>query len=153
MPARRLSLAIAPTDFAGLSNPGPVHCKGWVWSSSVFARLRRDGLGQFERAVCDSGRGVSGGFAVAGDLHRREREFDAIGIERLFDHGKGLSPNDEILARQGHHFHSDLHREITERVDALHLQRLDDQRREFGVLRSGEAAIGDDPPLARLRRL
>jgi hypothetical protein len=36
---------------------------------------------------------------IASDLHRREGEFDAIGIEGLFDHGKGLPPDDEILAR------------------------------------------------------
>ena len=38
------------------------------------------GLGQLECLVCDSG---GGGFAVAGNLHRREREFDAIGVERF----------------------------------------------------------------------
>jgi uncharacterized protein YjbI with pentapeptide repeats len=69
--------------------------------------------------LCDSSSGGGGGFAVARDLHSRVGEFDAIGIECLFDHGEGLSPDDEILARQSHHLHPDLDREIAERVDAM----------------------------------
>ena len=86
----------------------------------MFWLLRRcrGGMGQFEGAVGDSaGRGL----AVAGNLHGREGEFDAIGIERLFNHRKGLSPDHEILARQGHHLHPELHRKIAERIDPLHL--------------------------------
>jgi hypothetical protein len=60
-----------------------------VWSSSVMSWLGRRRMGQFEGAVCDS-RG--GGFAVARDLHCRESEFDAIGIEGLFDHGVTCGP-------------------------------------------------------------
>ena len=41
---------------------------------------------------------------------------------------------DEILAGQCHHLHPDLDRVIAERVDPLHLQRLEDHRLEFGLL-------------------
>ena len=42
-------------------------------------------VGQLQCSLCGAGGGGGGGFAVAGDLHRWEREFDAIGVERLFD--------------------------------------------------------------------
>jgi hypothetical protein len=38
------------------------------------------------------------GVALAGELHGREREFDAIGVKGFFDPEKSLSPDDEILA-------------------------------------------------------
>jgi hypothetical protein len=44
---------------------------------SLSQLLRRRGLGQLECSVCHSGRG---GFAIAGNLHRWEGEFYAIGI-------------------------------------------------------------------------
>ena len=47
---------------------------------------------------------------------------------------RAVSPDDEILAGQSHHLHADLDREIAERVDALHFQRLEDQRLEFRLL-------------------
>ena len=43
-------------------------------------------------------------------------------------------PSGARQARQGHHLGADLHCEIAELLDSLHLQRLEDQRREFGVL-------------------
>src|SRR5205823_9204316 len=64
----------------------------------------------------------------------RSGELNAIGVERLFDSGESLPPDDKILAGQSHHLHSDLDGVIAERVDALHLQRLEDQRFEFGLL-------------------
>src|SRR5215472_15113793 len=73
-------------------------------------------------------------FAFAGDLHGWEREFDAVLVEGLFDHRIGLAPDDELLARQGHHLRSDRDGVIAELVDPLHLERLEDQRPEFGVL-------------------
>jgi hypothetical protein len=55
----------------------------------------------------------------------------------------GLGANDELLARHGHHLGPDLHREITEGIDALHLQGLDDKRREFGDLGEAERDLLD----------
>src|SRR6516164_2662797 len=81
--------------------------------------LRRRGLGQFEPALCD---GSSRGFRFARDLHSWEGEFDAVLVERLLDHRIGLSPDHELLARDGHHLRSDRHRVIAELIDALHLQ-------------------------------
>ena len=49
-------------------------------------------------------------------------------MARAFRRITNCSPGKVII------FDPDLHREIAERVDALHLQRLDDERREFGVL-------------------
>ena len=88
-------------------------------------------MGQFEGALCDGG---GRGFALARDRDGWESEFDAVLVERLLDHRVGLAPDDELLARQGHHLHPDLHREIAEVLHALHLQRLEDQRRKFFVL-------------------
>ena len=67
-------------------------------------------------------------------MHGGKGEFDAVGIKSRFDHGKGLAPDHELFARQGHHFHPDLDREVGEILHTLHLQRLEDQRREFRVL-------------------
>ena len=50
-----------------------------------------------------------------------------------FDQRVGSSADDELFARLGHHLHSDLDREFAELFDALHLQRLDDLRRELGI--------------------
>jgi hypothetical protein len=74
------------------------------------------------------------GFAFAGDLHGREREFDPVLVECLFDHRIGLPPDYELLARQRHHLRSDRDRIIAELVDPLHFERLDDLRCEFRVL-------------------
>jgi hypothetical protein len=102
--------------------------------------------------------GYSGGrgFAFACDLHGWEGEFDAILVESLFDHRIGLSPDDELLTRQGHHLRPDLDREITELVDPLHFQRLEDQRRKFGILILLNDAVsiylGDATPCERFCR-
>src|SRR5271163_3464582 len=82
--------------------PAVQPCERYVPPRFSLLRCRR--LGQLQCALCGAGDGGGGGFAVAGNLHRREREFDTIGVERLFDHGKGLPSDDEILTRQGHHF-------------------------------------------------
>src|SRR5439155_11485448 len=87
--------------------------------------------------------GGGGGFALAGDRHGREGEFDAILVERLLDHRISLAPDDELLARQGHHLHPDLHREIAELLDPLHLQRLKYQWRKFFVLLQIQADLFD----------
>jgi len=78
-------------------------------------------------------RGI-GGFGFTSDLHGGEGEFDAVLVECLFNHCIGLEADHELLAWQGHHLGADLHREIAQLLDALHLQWLDDERREFGVL-------------------
>src|SRR5215472_12229473 len=62
--------------------------------------LRRRGPGQFQGMLRD--RGV-GGFGFAGDLHGREREFDAVLVEGFLDHRIGLAAYHKLLARQGHH--------------------------------------------------
>src|ERR1700730_2619566 len=90
-------------------------------------------MGQLQSALC-YGSGGGGSFAFAGDRHGWEGEFDAVFVERLLDHRIGLAPDDELLARQGHHLHPDLDREIAEVFDTLHLQWLEDQRRELFVL-------------------
>jgi hypothetical protein len=88
-------------------------------------------MDQLEGALRDGG---AGGFSLTRDRHGRESEFDAVGVERLFDHRIGLAPDHELLARQGHHLRPYLDREIAELLDALHFQRFADQGREFGVL-------------------
>src|ERR1700731_1229336 len=90
-------------------------------------------MGQLQSALC-YGSGGGGSFAFAGDRHGWEGEFDAVFVERLLDHRIGLAPDDELLARQGHHLHPDLDREIAEVFDTPHLQWLEDQRRELFVL-------------------
>src|SRR6202011_279092 len=90
-------------------------------------------MGQLQSALC-YGSGGGGSFAFAGDRHGREGEFDAVFVERLLDHRIGLAPDDELLAGQGHHLHPDLNREIAKVLNTLHLQRLEDQRRELFVL-------------------
>src|SRR5271166_5558163 len=108
-----------------------IPAEAWPWRVRIKSASRsnkaprllrrcRRGMRQLHTALRDGG-GGSRGIAFARDLHGREGEFDAIGIERRFDHGKRLSPDDEILARQGHHLHPELDCEIAERVDALHL--------------------------------
>ena len=58
----------------------------------------------------------------------------------LLEHGVGAAADDELLARLGHHLQPDLHRELAHRLDALHLQRLDDVGRE---LRVGHELLAD----------
>ena len=56
------------------------------------------------------------------NLHGRECEFDAVFIEGFLDQHQRLSPNDKLLAGHGHHFGSDLDREVAELFDVLHFQ-------------------------------
>jgi hypothetical protein len=76
-------------------------------------QLCRRGLGQFECALRDSG-GGGGSVALARDLHGRKGKFDAALVEHPLDHCIGLSPDDELLSRQGHHLRPELDREIAE---------------------------------------
>src|SRR6516162_7621935 len=55
-------------------------------------------------------------------------------------------PSGARQARQGHHLGADLHCEIAELLDSLHLQRLEDQRREFGVLLQIQPDLLDQLP-------
>ena len=55
-------------------------------------------MDQLQGALLDGG---GGGLVLAGNQHGREGEFDAVGVERLFDHRKGFAPDDELLTRQG----------------------------------------------------
>ena len=73
-------------------------------------------MDQLQGALRDGG---GGGFVLAGNRHGREGEFDAVGVERLFDHRKGFASDDELLTRQGRHFHPDLDREVSELLDTL----------------------------------
>jgi Bacterial extracellular solute-binding proteins, family 3 len=52
--------------------------------------------------------------AAAGDGDGREGELDAVGVEGLLDEGISAPPDDELLARLGHHLHPDLDRELAE---------------------------------------
>ena len=56
---------------------------------------------------------------------------------------KACAADDELLARQGHHLIADLDGVIAEGVDALHLQRLEDQRRVFRILGQIQADLLD----------
>ena len=94
--------------------------------------LRRLRLHQLERLLRDR----SARLAAAGDGDRREGELDAVGVEGLLDQAISAPPDDELLARLGHHLHPNLDREIAELLDALHLQWLDDVR--------GELRLGHD---------
>src|SRR6516165_200227 len=98
---------------------------------------------QLQAALRDGG---GRGFALAGDLHGREGEFDAVLVERLLDHRVSLAANDELLARHGHHLRPDRDREIAELVDPLHLQGLKDQRRELRILLQVEPDLLDQLP-------
>ena len=109
---------------------------GWASSSACFATAAVTSL-------------------AAGHLHRREGELDAVGVERLLDQRIGPPPDDELLAGLGHHLHADLDGEVAELLDALHLQRLDDVRRELGVVRQLLADLLDrasSPCRGRCRR-
>src|SRR6516164_8306435 len=110
---------------AGVTAGYAISAKG---SASLLGRSR---LGQFESPPS---RGGCNSVAFACYLHGGEGEFDAVFIERFFDHCIGLTPDDELLTRHSHHLGPDLDRVITELVDPLHLQGLEDQRGEFGVL-------------------
>ena len=83
--------------------------------------------------------------AAARDRDGREGELDAVGGEGLLDHAIGAAPDHELLARLGHHLETDLDREITQLLDPLHLERLDDVRRELRVRLQLLADLLDDP--------
>jgi hypothetical protein len=74
---------------------------------SILPR-RRCRVSQLKAALRDRG-GSAGGLAFARYLHRREGEFDAVLVERPFDHRVGLAPNHELLARHGHHLRPNLY--------------------------------------------
>src|SRR5262249_7850407 len=105
--------------------PGPTQMA--LAEDSLGYRGRRLGL----RRRLPGGRGRALG--TAGELHGREGELDAVGVERFLDERIGFAADDELLARFGHHLHAELNGVVAELLDALHLQRLDDVGRVFGI--------------------
>src|SRR5579871_1300129 len=70
---------------------------------------------------------------AARDLNRRKCELDAVSVEGLLDHGIRSAAYGEVFARQGHHFHPDLDREVAELLHALHLEGVYDLGAELGI--------------------
>ena len=81
---------------------------------------------------------------VAGNLHRRHRELDAVFLEGVADHRQCVAPDDELFPGLGHHRQPNLDREFSELLNALHLQRLDDVRAEIGIVEQLLADLLDD---------
>src|SRR3954454_11841688 len=78
------------------------------------------------------------------DLDRGKGELDAVSLERLLDHRVGAAADHELLARLGGELEADLDRVVAILLDALHLQRLDDVRRELGIRGELAADLLDD---------
>src|SRR4051794_27566006 len=109
---------------------------GGTRTSSFRRRCRHDGS-LFHEHLLRGGRGAVPG---AADMNGRERELDAVLVEGLLDHGERAAADHELLVWLRHHLEPKLDRIVSELFDALHLQRLEDVRRE---LRVGRELLAD----------
>src|SRR5215212_7944055 len=75
------------------------------------------------------------GFLTTRDVDTWKGKPDAVLVKGLLDQGQGPAADDKLLAGFGHHLEADLDAIVAELLDALHLERLDDVRRELGILR------------------